>query len=76
VERFILRFEGAGEKPLDDLEKIRAVPKLKVLDDASRMLLVEAPGESVAKLVEALPRWSVTKEIFVPIPDPRPKVSH
>ena len=76
MERFILRFEGAGEKPAGDLEKIRAVPKLKVVDDASRMLLVEAPGESVAKLVDTLPQWSLTKEKFVPIPDPRPKVRH
>lgn len=74
MERYILRFEGAGEKPADDLKKIRAVPKLKVVDDASRMLLVEAPGESVAKLVDTLPQWSLTKEIFVPLPDPRPKV--
>ncbi|HEV2805477.1 MAG TPA: hypothetical protein VGW57_11175 [Chthoniobacterales bacterium] len=74
MERFILRYEGAGEKPVDDLEKIRAVPKLKVVDDSSRMLLVEAPNDSVAGLIATLPEWKLTKEVFVPIPDPRPRV--
>jgi len=74
VERFILRFEGNGDSPVDDLERIRTLPDLKVVDDSSRMLLVEAPQEVVTKLVETLPEWSLSKERFVPVPDVRPRV--
>ena len=74
MERFILRFEGNGDSPVDDLERIRTLPDLKVVDDSSRMLLVEAPQEVVRKLVETLPEWSLSKERFVPVPDVRPRV--
>lgn len=74
MERFILRFEGNGDSPVDDLERIRTLPDLKVVDDSSRMLLVEAPQEVVTKLVETLPEWSLSKERFVPVPDVRPRV--
>ena len=74
MERFILRFEGNGDSPVDDLERIRTLPDLKVVDDSSRMLLVEAPQEVVTKLVETLPKWRLSKERFVPVPDVRPRV--
>jgi hypothetical protein len=74
VERFILRFKGNGDSPVDDLERIRTLPDLKVVDDSSRMVLVEAPQEVVTKLVETLPEWSLSRERFVPVPDVRPKL--
>jgi hypothetical protein len=74
VERFILRFKGNGDSPVDDLERIRTLPDLKVVDDSSRMLLVEAPQEVVTKLVETLPEWSLSRERFVPMPDVRVRV--
>ena len=74
MERFILRFEGDGDKPAGDVERIRALPNTKIIDDSSRMLLVEAPGAKVAELIEALPQWSLSREHFVPVPDVRPKL--
>ncbi len=74
MERFILRFEGNGNRPVDDLERIRTLPNLKVVDDSSRMVLVEAPQEVVTKLAESLPEWSLSRERFVPVPDVRPRL--
>lgn len=74
VERFILRFEGDGEKPVKDVERIRAFPDAKIVDDSSRMVLIEAPSATVAELVQALPQWTLSREHLVPIPDARPKV--
>ena len=74
MERFILRFKGNGEKPIEDVERIRSLPNLRVVDDSAHMLLVEAPGESVTKLVQALPEWILSKERFIPVPDARPKL--
>ena len=74
MERFILRFEGDGDKPAEDVERIRALPNTRIIDDSSRMLLVEAPSAKVTELVQALPQWSLSREHFVPVPDVRPKL--
>lgn len=74
MERFILRFEGNGEKPAQDLERIRALPGVKIVDDSSRMVLVEAPSAGVTELVQALPHWSLSPEHFVPVPDVRARI--
>jgi hypothetical protein len=74
VERFILRFKGDGDRPVDDLERIRTLPNLKVVDDSSRMVLVEAPQDALTKLIETLPEWSLSRERFVPVPDVRPRL--
>jgi len=74
VARFILRFEGEGNRPARDIRRIRALPNSKVLDESSRMILIEAPASGVTKLIETLPHWKITPEHFVPLPDPRPKL--
>lgn len=74
MERFILRFKGDGDRPVDDLERIRTLPNLKVVDDSSRMVLVEAPQDALTKLVESLPEWSLSRERFLPVPDVRPRL--
>ena len=72
--RYILRFTGRGAAPDADLKRIRATPDVTVLDTSSRMLLVEAPLDTVSQLTETLPRWTFTREQMVPLPNPRPKI--
>jgi hypothetical protein len=73
--RFILRFTGRGKPPDTDLSHIQSAPGVSVLEIASpRMLLVEAQPETVTQLAEALPRWSVSEERIISLPDPRPKI--
>ena len=72
--RYILRFTGQGSPPAHDLERIRSVPGLTVVDESSpRMLLVQGPADAIQQLGD-LPSWVVTAERFVPVPNPRPKL--
>jgi hypothetical protein len=74
VDRFILRFEGQGEKPAEDVRRIRSLPNATVLDDSSSMILIEGPRSKIASLIKSLPGWSCSPECFVPVPDARPKL--
>ena len=74
VGRFILRFNGVGEKPAEDVQRIRSLPNATVLDDSARMILLEAPDAAITELGKLLPQWGVSQESFVPLPDPRPKL--
>jgi hypothetical protein len=73
--RFILRFNGVGEKPAEDVRRIRLLPNATILDDSERMILIEAPDAAITELVKLLPQWGVSQESFVPLPDPRPKLT-
>ena len=74
MNRYILRFRGAGRKPAADVERVRALPQTTVLDDSSRMLLVEAPAEELETALKDLPDWSMSEEQTLTLPDPRPRV--
>ena len=72
--RYILRFRGRGQAPDADVARIER--EVKVVDRSPRMLLVEASGPRLARLVEALPRWVAAEEQMVPVPATRPRVRH
>ena len=74
MSRFILRYRGEGSKPAEDVNRIRSLHRIKVLDESSpRMLLVEGVGARLKALVESMPEWVLTPERMIPVPDPRPK---
>jgi len=74
MKRFILRYQGEGPKPAEDVNRIRSLQNIKVLDESSpRMLLVEGPGANLKALVESMPEWVLTPQRMIPLPDPRPK---
>jgi hypothetical protein len=50
--------------------------ELRVVDRSPRMLLVEASGPRMARLVETLPRWVAAEEQTIPVPGTRPQVRH
>jgi len=72
--RFIFRFRGTGPIPSDDLERIRALPEVDIVDSTSRMLLLQATEEDVKSLASAMPEWVLSPEQTVSLPDPRPKI--
>lgn len=74
MKRYILRFRGQGVKPAADVEIIRSLPHVIVLDDTPRMLLVEAPPDELQTAMKSLPNWVMTEERMIPLSDPRPKV--
>jgi hypothetical protein len=59
---------------LEDVERLRALPHATVLDDSSRMLLVEAPPEELETALKDLPDWSMSKEQTLTLPDPHPQL--
>jgi hypothetical protein len=71
--RYILRFTGTGPKPALDVKRIRATPKLTVLDDSTRMMLVEASEKHIEKMIATMPGWSWSPERTIRLPDSRPK---
>lgn len=75
MKRYVLRFRGTGPKPVADVARIRALSKLKVLDDmGGRMMLVEAGAEELTGLLRSMPDWVCAEEHMVPLPDPRQRV--
>jgi hypothetical protein len=71
--KYILRYVGTGPRPAADVQRIRAVQELTVLDDSSRMLLIEASEERVKEVVGSMPGWTWSPERMIRLPDPRPK---
>ena len=75
MDRFILRFRGSGPKPADDVARIRSLPNTIVIDDsASRMVLVEGLEGELKAALQAMPEWVMSREVMIPLPDPRPKL--
>ncbi len=72
--RFVLRYRGQGDKPAADLERIRHLPEAHVVDDSSRMVLVESDEEPLLRLVESLPDWVAAPERTFAVPDTRKKI--
>ena len=75
MDRYILRFRGPSPGLPEDIQRIRSLRRLTVIDDSSpRMLLVEAPESELRALVDSMPGWIMTQEKMIPLPDPRPKL--
>jgi hypothetical protein len=73
MDRFILRYCGTGARPAADVDRIRALPNITVIDDSSSgMLLVEAPEADLHSTLENMPGWVMGKEQTLRLPDPRP----
>jgi len=73
--RFVLRFGGDGAKPADDVERIRKLPEVELLDETSpRMMLVESHEQPLRELVESLPGWVLAPEQAIPLPDTRQRI--
>lgn len=72
--RFILRYRGDGSKPAADVDQVRRLPGTVVVNDSSRMLLVESDPEPLRRLVESLPQWVMAPEQTYAVPDTRKKV--
>jgi hypothetical protein len=75
VSRVILRYSGTGPVPPSDLDRIRTLPGVRMVDDsARRMLLVELAEGSLETVKARLPAWLVVPEVVVPLPDTRHRV--
>ena len=73
MAKFIVRYVGAGSRPAADVERIRAAPALKVIDDTSRMMLVEASEARLREVMGSMSGWTWSPERSIRLPDPRPR---
>jgi hypothetical protein len=75
MSRFILRYTGAGKISADDVQSCQALPNCRIVDETSRMLLVEADEQPLQEFVKARKDWKLIPEnTSLRVPDPRPKV--
>jgi len=73
--RFVVRFTGEAAKPAEDIERIRSLPEVTVLDEASpRMLLVESDEQPLREVIDSLPDWVLAPEQEIPLPDTRQRI--
>lgn len=74
MDRFILRYQGKGSKPQWNVQQIRSLQNITVVDDSSpRMILVDAPEDELRALVDSMPDWVMSREKTYRLPDPRPR---
>ena len=72
--RFILRYEGSGPKPDEDVARVRDLRDTTVLDDSPRMLLVEAPEEVLRAHFDGKTDWVVSREQSYELPPRHPSL--
>ena len=74
MSRFVIRYNGPGTKPPNDVDLVRGQSALKVIDESARMLLVESDNGTIDHLRRNLSDWQITAETSFTIPDPRHQI--
>lgn len=75
MKRYILRYRGEGNMPPTAVAQVNALPKARIVDQSSRMLLVEAADNSLSRLVKTLSDWSCTPEKLIKLPRTKPNLN-
>ena len=73
MSRYILRYSGP-DAPAEQVRRIRASPKLRVIDESPKMLLVEGDDQDIRDSIANESGWQAVPERIESIPDPRPKI--
>jgi hypothetical protein len=63
-----------GGTPNDLPPGLRTDPRITIIDELPRLLLIECPAEAAAEWLAKMPEWKLAQERRVQIPDPRPKL--
>jgi hypothetical protein len=75
MPHFILRFHDPGVVHAADVQRIRSLPDVTILDEGSpRMILVDGPEAALRAVVQQMPGWIIVPEQTVPLPDSRKRV--
>lgn len=73
-DRFVLRYRGEGARPEVDMARVRALAGAVIVEESSRMLLVEADEKRLGDLIDTLPDWVMAPEQTYAVPDTRQRV--
>lgn len=63
-----------GAKPNDLPAGLRSDPRITIIDELPRLLLIECPAEAAAEWLAKMPEWKLAQERRAQIPDPRPQL--
>jgi hypothetical protein len=55
-------------------EGLRADPRVTIIDEMPRLLLIECPEEAAVEWLARMPGWKLQQEHRAKTPDPRPKL--
>lgn len=53
---------------------LRSDPRITIIDELPRLVLIECPTEAAAEWLAKMPEWKLLQERRIQIPDPRPKL--
>ena len=67
MERFIVRYTGPAAAPPDQVGLIRK--RFRVIDESSKMLLIEAEPADIEQMKATLPGWKSSKEVQYRVPE-------
>jgi hypothetical protein len=79
MAHFILRYTDRTPNPTADVERIRQITGVTLLDDTSpHMLLIDATDRAALEQVlqRDLSHWSLTPETMISLPDTRKRIRH
>ena len=71
--KYILRFRGK-EAPAQDVDKIRNLPGIKILESTRNMLLVQGDEAEIKGLIGTMPGWKMSPLMPVPLADEPPEL--
>jgi hypothetical protein len=74
MKQYIVRYTKSASAPQEEKDRVKSFPGVQVVDESSRMLLIQTSPETAAALDAALPDWAVSAEQEYTLPNPRPKV--
>ena len=74
--KLLLRYRHAGSIPMADVERLRALPSVDILDQTPKMLRIEGDELEVEVSLASSPGWAIVpdEEVSYSLPDPRPKL--
>lgn len=69
-----LRPEDSESPEVEVPEDLRTDPRVTIIDEMPRLLLIECPEEAADEWQARMPDWKLQQEHRAKIPDPRPKL--
>ena len=72
--RFIVRYRGAGPKPDEMVERIRALKNASIVDSSDRMLLVDGSEDQLRLLIGSSNDWFIAPVQSYELPEKPPSL--
>jgi hypothetical protein len=71
---YVLQYKGPGRPTREEVDDVRSIEGLRVLDESAFSLLVEMTPETFSKCETVLPDWEVSPEVVYLPPTTRKSV--